>query len=68
MRHPETPPPNTQEELRTAISDALDEITAQRGPRSPLALVLAGALLRGDRKSLRVAWLLYNRLPATDVA
>lgn len=41
-------------------------MTAALGPQAPMARVLAGALLRGDPRSLKAAWCMYYSTPATD--
>lgn len=66
MNYPRPTPPSSTDALRADLGDILDEITAAHGPQAPMARVLAGALLRGDPRSLRAAWTLYHQTPARD--
>ena len=64
MNYPKAQPPATSPALRADLDAALTEVIATRGPRHPLAVTIAAALLHDDRLALQAAWALYHQTPA----
>lgn len=53
-------PPACLEQLRRDLGAFLDATVIKHGTRHPRAQIIAGALMRGDSRSLRACWSMFS--------